>query len=193
MPTRSQSAVSRADITATYMPAWAPLKSPPRRMSSCRRWTSSGLLADEMPLGDVLHDVVRAVDAVDRLRAAVDPLVRLDLHEQAVLAADEAAPDAGDPERRTGSTTAASSPPPRRGPRAGSRGRPRRRRPRHPPSRTNGATVVPPWRAPYQVRSLSSSWICSRGTGSLSMWSFSHFEKSFSMSSLQRWSIWPGV
>ena len=45
----------------------------------------------------------------------------------------------------------------------------------------------------YQVLSFRSSWICSFGTGSSSMWSFSHWEKSFSMTSVQRWSISPGV
>jgi hypothetical protein len=60
---------------------------------------------------------------------------------------------------------------------------------------SGGPKAAPPRAAaaPYQVRSLRSSWICSRGTGSASMWSLSHFEKSFSIASLQRWSICPGV
>ena len=45
----------------------------------------------------------------------------------------------------------------------------------------------------YQVLSFNSSWICSFGTGSLSMCSFNHPEKSFSIGSVQRWSISPGV
>ena len=41
---RSHSAVSTAERAATYMPDWAPPKTPARRISSYRRWTSSGLL-----------------------------------------------------------------------------------------------------------------------------------------------------
>jgi hypothetical protein len=56
--------------------------------------------ADEVALGEVLHHVVGAVDAVHRLTVAGDPLIGLDLHEQAVLAADETAPHVRDPELR---------------------------------------------------------------------------------------------
>src|SRR3989304_982290 len=146
-----------------------------------------------MPLGDVLHHVVGAVDAVHPLGAADDPLVRLDLDEQAVLAADQAAPDAGDPQlggtrrawravdgRREARERAGED-----GPGGGARGAPGQER----AARLSIGHLEPP----HHVRCFSSSWICSRGTGSLSMWSVSHFEKSFSIGSLQRWSIWPGV
>ena len=147
------------------------------------------VLADQVLLGDVLHHVVRPVDAVHRLRAAHDALVRLDLDEQAVLAADEAAPHAGDPQLR--GVRGARGPLHRggEGPEGGGEGG----RARGAAGEERAASVPGVHGASYQVRSFSSSWICSRATGRLSMWSFSHFEKSFSMSSDHFWSIWPGV
>src|SRR5690606_16325955 len=45
----------------------------------------------------------------------------------------------------------------------------------------------------YQVRPFNSSCICDFGTGNSSIWSFSHFEKSLSISSLHLVSICPAV
>ena len=92
MPTRSQSAVSSAVITHDVHAGLRALEEPAAAHLLLEPVDVERALADEVPLGDVLHHVVRAVDAVDGLGAAVEALVRLDLHEEAVLAADEAAP-----------------------------------------------------------------------------------------------------
>ena len=57
-------------------------------------------------------------------------------------------------------------------------------------SRLPGALIVA---RGYQVRSFSSSWICSFGTGSFVMLASSQREKSRSISSDQRASICPAV
>ena len=89
------SAVSTADNTATNMPACAPSKKPARRMSSKRRLTSSGFWPLN-PAPEHLHQVIGAGRGVHALAAAPDALVRVDLHEQAVAAANIAAFDVRD-------------------------------------------------------------------------------------------------